>query len=64
MAVKKSSLYNKIWESCDTLRSKGGMDATQYKDYVLIILFIKVITDKYYGKKNASIIVPENWESF
>ena len=34
MAVKKSSLYSKLWDSCNTLRSKGGMDATQYKDYV------------------------------
>lgn len=51
MAVKKSVLYSKLWDSCNTLRSKGSMDATQYKDYVLIILFMKVITDKYYGKR-------------
>lgn len=60
MAVKKSELYSKLWESCNTLRSKGGMDATQYKDYVLIILFMKVITDKYYGKEDSIIIVPED----
>lgn len=60
MAIKKSMLYNTLWDSCNTLRSKGGMDATQYKDYVLIILFMKVITDKYYGKKNSIIKVPEN----
>lgn len=60
MAVKKSSLYSKLWDSCNTLRSKGGMDATQYKTYVLIILFMKVITDKYYGKKNSLIKVPED----
>lgn len=60
MAVKKSELYNKLWETCNTLRSKGGMDATQYKDYVLIVLFMKVITDKYYRKRNAIIEVPEN----
>ena len=58
MAVKKSALYSKLWDSCNTLRSKGGMDATQYKDYVLIILFMKVITDKYYGKENSLIEVP------
>ena len=40
MAVKKSVLYSKLWDSCNTLRSKGSMDATQYKDYVLIILFM------------------------
>ncbi len=56
MAVKKSELYNKLWESCNTLRSKGGMDATQYKDYVLIVLFMKVITQK----KDSLIKVPKN----
>lgn len=60
MAIKKSELYSILWESCNTLRSKGSMDATQYKDYVLIILFIKVITDKYYRKKEALIYVPED----
>lgn len=60
MAVKKSVLYSKLWDSCNTLRSKGGMDATQYKDYVLIVLFMKVITDKYYNKKDSLIDVPED----
>ena len=60
MAVKKSILYSKLWDSCNTLRSKGGMDATQYKDYVLIILFMKVITDKYYNKKGSLIEVPKD----
>jgi type I restriction enzyme M protein len=45
MAIKKSDLYATIWASCDELR--GGMDASQYKDYVLFMLFIKYITDKY-----------------
>ena len=45
MALKKSDLYSSLWASCDELR--GGMDASQYKDYVLFILFIKYITDKY-----------------
>jgi type I restriction enzyme M protein len=45
MALKKSDLYSSIWASCDELR--GGMDASQYKDYVLFMLFIKYITDKY-----------------
>ena len=45
MAIKKSDLYSSLWASCDALR--GGMDASQYKDYVLFILFIKYITDKY-----------------
>ncbi len=43
--IKKSDLYSSLWASCDELR--GGMDASQYKDYVLFMLFIKYITDKY-----------------
>jgi type I restriction enzyme M protein len=49
MAIKKSDLYSSIWASCDELR--GGMDASQYKDYVLFMLFVKYITDKY-GNSN------------
>ncbi len=45
MPIKKSDLYSSLWASCDELR--GGMDASQYKDYVLFLLFIKYITDKY-----------------
>lgn len=42
MAIKKSDLYSTLWKSCDELR--GGMDASQYKDYVLTILFIKYVS--------------------
>jgi type I restriction enzyme M protein len=45
VAIKKSDLYSSLWASCDELR--GGMDASQYKDYVLFMLFIKYISDKY-----------------
>src|SRR5882672_4264471 len=45
MAIKKSDLYSSLWQSCDELR--GGMDASQSKDYVLFMLFIKYISDKY-----------------
>lgn len=57
MAVKKSELYASLWESCDDLR--GGMDAGQYKDYVLVMLFIKYISDKYGSSPYAAITVPE-----
>ena len=57
MPVKKSDLYSKLWASCDELR--GGMDASQYKDYVLVLLFIKYISDKYAGQPFAAIQVPE-----
>jgi type I restriction enzyme M protein len=57
MALKKSELYSSLWQSCDELR--GGMDASQYKDYVLVLLFIKYISDKYVGVPFAPIIIPE-----
>jgi type I restriction enzyme M protein len=56
MAIKKSELYSSLWASCDELR--GGMDASQYKDYVLVMLFIKYISDKYAGQPFAPIQVP------
>ena len=57
MAIKKSELYSSLWASCDLLR--GGMDASQYKDYVLVLLFIKYVSDKYAGQKYALITVPD-----
>jgi type I restriction enzyme M protein len=56
MALKKSELYSSLWSSCDELR--GGMDASQYKDYVLVLLFIKYVSDKYAGVTYAEITVP------
>ena len=57
MAVKKNELYSSLWASCDKLR--GGMDASQYKDYILTLLFVKYVTDKFKGVKYADITVPE-----
>jgi type I restriction enzyme M protein len=57
MAIKKSELYSSLWQSCDELR--GGMDASQYKDYVLVLLFIKYVSDKYAGQPFAPITVPK-----
>ncbi len=57
MAIKKSELYSSLWQSCDELR--GGMDASQYKDYVLVLLFVKYVSDKYAGDEDALIEVPE-----
>jgi len=56
MAIKKSELYSSLWASCDELR--GGMDAGQYKDYVLVLLFIKYVSDKYADKPYAPITIP------
>ncbi|CAN5526815.1 type I restriction-modification system subunit M [soil metagenome] len=57
MALKKSELYSSLWASCDELR--GGMDASQYKDYVLVLLFVKYVSDKYAGQPYAAITVPK-----
>ena len=57
MALKKSELYSSLWQSCDELR--GGMDAGQYKDYVLVLLFVKYVSDKYRGNPFAPIIIPD-----
>ncbi len=56
MAIKKSELYSSLWASCDELR--GGMDASQYKDYVLVMLFVKYISDKWAGQPYAPITIP------
>ncbi|MBK1723830.1 HsdM family class I SAM-dependent methyltransferase [Thiocystis violacea] len=58
MAIKKSDLYSSLWASCDELR--GGMDASQYKDYVLFMLFIKYISDKYADSDDFAppVIIP------
>ena len=57
MALKKSELYSSLWASCDELR--GGMDASQYKDYVLVLLFVKYVSDRYADEPYAPIIIPK-----
>ena len=57
MAVKKSELYSSLWASCDSLR--GGMDASQYKDYILTLLFVKYVSDKFKGVAYGDIDVPK-----
>lgn len=56
-AVKKSELYSSLWDSCDQLR--GSMDASQYKDYVLTLLFVKYVSDKATGNPYEEIVVPD-----
>jgi len=59
MAIKKSDLYSSLWASCDALR--GGMDASQYKDYVLFMLFIKYVSDKYANSTDfaPAVVIPK-----
>src|SRR5205823_1982510 len=57
MPLKKSELYSSLWASCDELR--GGMDASQYKDYVLVLLFMKYVSDKAASQKGYLLDVPK-----
>jgi hypothetical protein len=59
MAIKKSDLYSSLWASCDELR--GNMDASQYKDYVFFMLFIKYVSDKYGDSEDfaPSVVIPK-----
>src|SRR6266446_4309538 len=57
MAIKKSELYSSLWKSCDELR--GSMDASQYKDYVLVLLFMKYVSDKAVSQKGYLLDVPK-----
>jgi type I restriction enzyme M protein len=56
VALKKSDLYASLWKSCDELR--GGMDASQYKDYILTLLFVKYVSDKAKVDSDSPIEVP------
>ncbi|MGO4453700.1 N-6 DNA methylase [Arthrobacter sp. RAF14] len=58
MALKKSDLYSSLWSSADELR--GSMDASQYKDYVLTLLFVKYVSDKAKADRSALIYVPDD----
>lgn len=57
MAIKKTELYSSLWAMCDELR--GGMDASQYKNYILTLLFVKYVSDKYANEKFGAIKVPK-----
>jgi len=57
MPVKKSEIYSSLWNSCNELR--GRMDASLYKDYVLTLLFVKYVTDRFQGDRYAEIEIPE-----
>lgn len=55
MAVKKSELYSILWEACNKLR--GGVEPARYKDYVLVLLFFKYVSDRYKNKRAATYSV-------
>lgn len=55
MAVKKSELYALLWEACNKLR--GGVEPARYKDYVLVLLFFKYVSDRYKGQPFAEFTI-------
>lgn len=55
MAVKKSELYSILWESCNKL--SGGVEPARYKDYVLILLFFKYVSDVHKGKRGRNVLI-------
>jgi type I restriction enzyme M protein len=56
VTLRKSDLYSSLWKSCDELR--GGMDASQYKDYILTLLFVKYVSDKQEADPESLIDAP------
>lgn len=57
MAIKKSEIYNQIWAACDKLR--GGVEPARYKDYILTLLFVKYVSDRFNSSDNWEIEVPD-----
>lgn len=57
MAIKKSEIYGQIWAACDKLR--GGVEPARYKDYILTLLFVKYVSDRYKSSDNWDIEVPQ-----
>lgn len=57
MAVRKSEIYSQIWAACDKLR--GGVEPARYKDYILTLLFIKYVSDRFKSSDNWDIEIPE-----
>ena len=47
-----------LWRACDTFR--GKIDSSIYKDYVLVMLFIKYVSDIYKEHKNELMAKYEN----
>ena len=57
MAIKKSEIYSDLWKSCDQFRNK--MESSEYKDYILSILFVKYVSDKYGKQQDSTVTVPK-----
>ncbi|EIP8080701.1 type I restriction-modification system subunit M, partial [Enterococcus faecalis] len=56
MAIKKSEIYNQLWAAADKLR--GGVEPARYKNYILTMLFVKYVSDKYKTSDDWEIEIP------
>ena len=51
MPLTQSEINKQVWKACDTFR--GTIDATQYKDYILTMLFLKYVSDAVREKRET-----------
>ena len=42
-SVTQSEINGILWKACDTFR--GAVDPSEYKNYILVMLFVKYIAD-------------------
>jgi len=57
MPPSQEDINGTLWNACDTFR--GVVDPAQYKDYILTLLFVKYVSDKYETDPDALLDVPE-----
>jgi type I restriction enzyme M protein len=55
MAIRKSEPYSSLSVSCDALRA--GMDASQYKDDGLVLLYFKYSSNNYAGQLYGPLVI-------
>ncbi len=47
--VTQQEINDLLWRACDTFR--GALDSSQYKDYILVMLFLKYVSDVWADKR-------------
>ena len=52
--ITQEDINRTVWKACDTFR--GVIDPSQYKDYILTMLFLKYVSDVYKSKLNEYLI--------
>ena len=59
MAIKKSELYSTLAKCTNKIRSNCGLNAELFKNYVLIMLFLKYISDRKHSGELELIEIPD-----